>query len=119
MRADRRTDKQTYSSQYVTVNGLQGSYPGMMKSAVNSIVCTEGNNLLVEMFNVTPSTVRPVSFPPRHCKTAAARCDLCLERDECLLTGQRLFLFFIAAHLLPLVATKGLFTLDRDPRVRT
>jgi len=67
---------------------LQGSYPGVMKSAVNSIVCTHSNAHLLEMFNVTPSTVRPVSFPPRRCKTAAARCDLCLERDDCLLTGE-------------------------------
>jgi len=71
------------------VDLLQGSYPDAMKSAVNSIVCTESNNLLMEMFNVTPATERPVSFPPRACKTASALCDRCLERDDCLLTGQR------------------------------
>ena len=78
------------------VNSIQGSYPDVMKSAVNSVVCTAGNNLLMEMFNVTPSTERPVSFPPRQCKTAAARCDICLERDECLLTGEVLFVFLIS-----------------------
>jgi len=64
-----------------------------MKSAVNSIVCTTSNNLLMEMFNVTPSTERQVTFPPRQCRAAAARCDLCLEQDECLLTGKSLFVF--------------------------
>jgi len=106
---DRPTDKHTPDDCYswtsrvtsLAVNWLQGSYPGVMKSAVNSIVCTDSNDLLLEMFNVTPSAVRPVSFPPRHCKTAAARCDLCLERDDCLLTGQRCLCLFLVAYPFP------------------
>ena len=68
----------------------QGSYPDELKSAANSIVCTNGGFLLSELFNVTPSVERPVSFPPKHCNTAVSRCDQCLEQDSCgSVTGEQ------------------------------
>jgi len=66
---------------------LQGSYPEDLAPASNSIVCTESAELMTDLFNVTPSIVRPISFPSKECRTAMSRCENCLEQEYCLAAG--------------------------------
>lgn len=54
-----------------------------LQQAANSIVCTDAGPLLSHVFNITPSTARPLSFPPPACNTAQRRCTDCIRRSRC------------------------------------
>ena len=63
----------------------QGSFPEHLKTASNSIVCTESDELLREVFNLSPAPVYPVSLPfSDSCSSARSQCDACLYSQSCL-----------------------------------
>ena len=67
---------------------LQGTFPETLKPAANSVVCTRDTALLTEIFNKTASPVRPIRFPSKKCKNAQARCDQCINKQQCQLLGK-------------------------------
>jgi len=80
------------SKVYSTITSIlllfQGSYPEPLLSADNSVVCTDASkSMLTKLFNITPSIVRPISFPSETCKTARNRCDQCLANGRCIFSG--------------------------------
>jgi len=69
-------------------NYLQTKHPGLLNAASNSIVCTDDNSLLRDVFNVSALGVRAISFPSKKYKALSARCDLCLQDDQCQVAGK-------------------------------
>ena len=60
----------------------------MLDAAANSVVCTEPTDMLSALFGVTPNSVRPMTFITDRCKNVRSRCDQCLERHQCRMSGK-------------------------------
>lgn len=73
-------------SDFVSV--LQGTFPELLRSAANSVVCTQRTDLLERLFNQTYSPEKAIRFPTSNCRSAISRCEQCLNQLRCVVLGK-------------------------------
>jgi len=73
---------------YETLTYTQGTFPEALEPAANSIVCTDNTALLRDVFNQSFGDEQYIRFPARKCRTAASRCNQCVQQSRCTRNGE-------------------------------